>query len=264
MAQVGLLVGELKRYLKAQGVTYAQLAARVGLSESSIKRLFASQTFTLQRLEEICNKVGLEIGDLVELMNERREFLTQLTPEQEEALLADTKLLLMTYLLINGWPLPEIVASFTIEWTKRRGSDPAAPREDHRALPLIAKAPHGPQLRGANRPCGSSDAGAARLLAGPFVGAGAEFQFVGGMLSLTASRRCSSRSSASRGVRRARAARRGAAARRPARVRRRVRDPAVGVLAVRRAAPKKIGTCWIFSHGPNLVPPPKIQHVPVF
>jgi DNA-binding Xre family transcriptional regulator len=115
VAQVSLLVTELKRYLKAQGVTYATLAAQLGLSESSVKRLFAKQSFSLERLEQICHLLGLEISDLVELMNERREFLTQLTPEQEDALLADPKLLLMTYLLINGWPLTEIVATFTIE-----------------------------------------------------------------------------------------------------------------------------------------------------
>src|SRR5262245_48423571 len=115
MAQVALLISELKRYLKAQGVTYAQLAVRLGLSESSVKRLFATQAFSLERLEQICNLVGLEIGDLVELMNERREFLTELTPEQEDALLADRKLLLMTYLLINGWTLPAIVENFQID-----------------------------------------------------------------------------------------------------------------------------------------------------
>ena len=115
MAQVSLLVSELKRYLKAQGVTYAALGIRLNLSESSVKRLFARQSFTLQRLEQICHLLGLEIADLVDLMNERREFLTELTPEQEEALLADPKLLLMTYLLINGWPLAAIVATFKIE-----------------------------------------------------------------------------------------------------------------------------------------------------
>jgi transcriptional regulator with XRE-family HTH domain len=115
MAQVSLLVTELKRYLKAQGITYAELGSRLDLSESTVKRLFAQQSFTLQRLEQICHLLGLEVTDLVELMNERREFLTELTPEQETALLADPKLLLMMYLLINGWPLTEIVAKFTIE-----------------------------------------------------------------------------------------------------------------------------------------------------
>jgi transcriptional regulator with XRE-family HTH domain len=111
MAQVGLLVVELKRYLKAQGVTYATLGKQLGLSESSVKRLFARQTFSLQRLEQILNLLGLEIADLVSMMNERREFLTELTPEQENALLADPKQLLLTYLLINGWTLPAITST---------------------------------------------------------------------------------------------------------------------------------------------------------
>ena len=115
MAQVGLLVTELKRYLKSQGITYAALGKQVSLSESSVKRLFARESFSLQRLEKILNLLGLEIADLVALMNERREFLTQLTPEQEDALLADPKLLLMMYLLINGWPLAAITTTFAID-----------------------------------------------------------------------------------------------------------------------------------------------------
>ena len=115
MAQVSLLVTELKRYLKSQGITYAALGKQLDLSESSVKRLFARQSFSLQRLEQILNLLGLEIGDLVTLMNERREFLTELTPEQEDALLADPKQLLLTYLLINGWPLAEITSTFAID-----------------------------------------------------------------------------------------------------------------------------------------------------
>jgi transcriptional regulator with XRE-family HTH domain len=190
MAQVGLLVGELKRYLKAQGITYAQVAARVELSESSVKRLFASQTFTLQRLEQVCNAVGLEIGDLVELMNERREFLTELTPEQEDALLADTKLLLMTYLLINGWTLPEIVGHFTIDM-------PEAERllvRLHRAKIIELLPFNRVKLLTARNFTWRKNGPVQRFfetqvqrdfLAGPFTGAGAEFQFVGGLLSLT-------------------------------------------------------------------------------
>lgn len=115
MAQVGQLVGELKRYLKARGITYAQLATRLDLSESSVKRLFARETFSLKRFEQICNALGLEIGDLVDFMNERREYLTELTEQQEAALLSDTKLLLLTYLLINGWGTNEIVAAYDID-----------------------------------------------------------------------------------------------------------------------------------------------------
>jgi len=115
MAQVSLLVAELKRHLKAQGVTYAALSKQLGLSESSVKRQFARQSFSIRRLEQILNLVGLEIGDLVTMMSERREFLTELTPEQESALLADPKLLLMMYLLLNGWALGAITSTFAID-----------------------------------------------------------------------------------------------------------------------------------------------------
>jgi DNA-binding Xre family transcriptional regulator len=115
MAQVGQLVSELKGHLKARGITYANLAERLRLSESSVKRLFARETFSLKRFEQICNSIGLEIGDLVDLMNERREYLTELSDEQEHALLSDAKLLLLTYLLINGWATQDITAAYDID-----------------------------------------------------------------------------------------------------------------------------------------------------
>jgi DNA-binding Xre family transcriptional regulator len=115
MAQASQLVGELKRYLKAHAITYAQLAKRLTLSESSVKRLFAEETFSLKRFEQICNSLGLEIADLLESLNARREYLTELSVEQEAALMSDPKLLLLTYLLINGWPTNEIVAANDID-----------------------------------------------------------------------------------------------------------------------------------------------------
>jgi DNA-binding Xre family transcriptional regulator len=115
MAQLPRLVDELKRHLRRQGVTYAQLASDLGISESSVKKMFSRHNFTAKRFEQICNRVGLELSDLVELMNERREYLTELTPEQEDALLANPKLLLLTYLLINGWKLPEITTQFDVD-----------------------------------------------------------------------------------------------------------------------------------------------------
>jgi len=190
MAQVSLLVSELKRYLKARGITYAALATHLKLSESSVKRLFATQSFSLQRLEEICNLFGIEISDLVELMNERREYLTELTPEQETALLADPKLLLMTYLLINGWPLQEVTARFEIE-------APEAERlliRLHRAK-IIELLPFNrvKLLTGRNftwRKNGPvqrffEQQVQREFLDASFQGSGEQFRFVGGMLSRT-------------------------------------------------------------------------------
>lgn len=115
MAQIPRLVNQLKRYLRGQGVTYARIAEHLGISESSVKRMFSRQSFSLSRLEQICNIVGIEISDLVELMNEQRDYLTELTPEQEQTLVENPKLLLMTYLLINGWELEQIIANYEID-----------------------------------------------------------------------------------------------------------------------------------------------------
>jgi DNA-binding Xre family transcriptional regulator len=190
MAQLGLLVQELKRYLKAQGVTYAALAPQIGLSESSVKRLFARQTMSLQRFEQICNVVGLEISDLVELMNERREFLTQLTPEQEGALVNDIKLLLMAYLLVNGWPLPTIIETYQIDALEAEKLLIRLNRARiiellpfNRVKLLTARnftwRPNGPVQRFFEQEVQRE------FLSGPFTKTGERFQFVGGLLSRT-------------------------------------------------------------------------------
>lgn len=115
MPQLASLVDELKRYLRKQSITYLQIAQHLGMSESNVKRMFSRQSFSAKRLEAICNLAGLEIADLVDLMNQRREYLTELTPEQEEALLRSPQLLLLTYLLLNGWQLGEVTEHFTID-----------------------------------------------------------------------------------------------------------------------------------------------------
>ena len=48
------LVEALKRALKSRGITYAALAAKLGLSEASVKRMFSRRDFTLQRMDDVC------------------------------------------------------------------------------------------------------------------------------------------------------------------------------------------------------------------
>lgn len=115
MPQLATLVEELKRYLRKQGITYVQVAEHLGMSESNVKRMFSRQSFSAKRFESICNLAGLELSDLIDLMNRHREYLTELTPAQEEALLQNPKLLLLTYLLVNGWKLDEVTRHFEIE-----------------------------------------------------------------------------------------------------------------------------------------------------
>jgi DNA-binding Xre family transcriptional regulator len=105
------IIDVLKRTLKTRGMTYRDLAGKVGLSEASIKRVFAEETFTLQRLEKICSVIGISVGELVRMSSEGHEDNSQyLTLEQEQILAANPVLLACFYLLLNGRPSAEIQA----------------------------------------------------------------------------------------------------------------------------------------------------------
>lgn len=114
MANAEQLVGALKKVLKARGRTYADLAGGLGLSEASIKRLFAERTFTLQRLDEICRWLDMDLFELARLARGESEALRQMTVAQEELLAGDRKLLALFYLLLNHREPAAIVRDYQI------------------------------------------------------------------------------------------------------------------------------------------------------
>ena len=77
MAQTRELIKTLKTALKAHGKTYADVAIELGLTEASVKRLFSKQSFSLDRLDQVCHMMNIEITDLVQLMNEQQQRLQQ-------------------------------------------------------------------------------------------------------------------------------------------------------------------------------------------
>lgn len=103
MSECALIIDVLKRTLKTKGMTYRDLADKVGLSEASIKRVFAEETFTLQRLETVCGAIGITMSELVRMAADRAEPVAQyLSIEQEQLLAANPRLLACFYLLLNG------------------------------------------------------------------------------------------------------------------------------------------------------------------
>lgn len=115
MSQVTGLLATLKRELKSQGITYADVAARLGLSESSVKRMFSGAKLSLGRLESLCQVVGMEITDLVQKMTDERKRLAMLTEEQEREVGADPRLLLVAVCALNRWTFEEIIATYTLD-----------------------------------------------------------------------------------------------------------------------------------------------------
>lgn len=114
MAQINSLLATLKKALKAHGLTYAEVATNLGITEASVKRLFSEQSVSLQRLEQICQIMELEISDLVQMMNEQQPRLQHLTVAQEEEITKDLVLLLITVSVLNRWTLPDIISFYKL------------------------------------------------------------------------------------------------------------------------------------------------------
>jgi len=114
MAQTREIINALKKALKAQGKTYADVAVALGLTEASVKRLFAQQSFSLARLDQVCHLLEIEISDLVQFMNEEQQRLQQLTVEQETELTGDVMLTLVAVCVLNRWSMDDILAFFNI------------------------------------------------------------------------------------------------------------------------------------------------------
>lgn len=114
MAQTRELINTLKKALKAQGKTYADVAVALGLTEASVKRLFSQQSFSLSRLDKVCQLLDMEITDLVQLMNEQQQHLQQLTVEQEKEITADVTLTLVAVCVLNRWTMDDILSYYKL------------------------------------------------------------------------------------------------------------------------------------------------------
>ena len=113
MSNSKALVDNLKRRLRADKITYRELARRLRLSEPTVKRDLSRGTFSLARLDRMCEVLGVSLGDLLQPPGDFVP-LTQLSSEQEQALVTQPKLLLVTYLVVNDWKFQEIVTTFQV------------------------------------------------------------------------------------------------------------------------------------------------------
>jgi len=90
MAQTKLIISTLKKTLKLHGKTYADVAQHLELSEASVKRMFAQESFSLNRLDAICTMMNMEITELMQLVNESTSRqISELSDEQEKQLVSD-------------------------------------------------------------------------------------------------------------------------------------------------------------------------------
>jgi len=114
MSTTADLVTALKKELKAAQLTYADLAERLDMAESSVKRMFAKGDMTLSRVDAVCRALKLDFADLSRRVADAQPLLTELTQEQERAVVADKKLLLVAICVLSQWTVEQITGTYRL------------------------------------------------------------------------------------------------------------------------------------------------------
>ncbi len=77
----------LKGALRARGMTYRDVGAQIGLSESAIKKIFSNEDCSLARLSEIAAAAGMPLSELFSLSSRPAFERVRLTEAQQRGLL---------------------------------------------------------------------------------------------------------------------------------------------------------------------------------
>jgi DNA-binding Xre family transcriptional regulator len=112
MSTTADLIRVLKAELKTAGITYAQLARELDLAESSVKRMFAHGDMPLSRIDEICRVLRTDFAELSRRVADESPQRSELTAEQERAVVADRKLLLAAICCLSQWSFEQMLAGY--------------------------------------------------------------------------------------------------------------------------------------------------------
>ncbi|WP_424969314.1 helix-turn-helix domain-containing protein [Dinoroseobacter sp. S76] len=108
----------LKTILKARGMTYADLASRLGVSEPTIKRIFSERDCKLSRMTEICSVLDLSLDDLVQEANRVHVAPVELGDSIEGQLAMDRSAFHLFLLLLDGMSFAAICEHYEIPDTR--------------------------------------------------------------------------------------------------------------------------------------------------
>ena len=114
MSSPELVLQVLRAELRAAAITYKTLAERIGMSESSVKRMFGQKDMTLSRLAQICSASGIALEDVLRRAADVQPEADTLTAAQEKALIAKPKLLLVAICCLGHWTMEQILETYEI------------------------------------------------------------------------------------------------------------------------------------------------------
>jgi len=101
-------------HLKARGMTYADVARALEVSEPTIKRIFAAKNCTLERLDTLCELVQVDLAELARGMPRESRLVNRLTQAQEEELMSDPALLLVAVCALQQMRVEDIVETYRL------------------------------------------------------------------------------------------------------------------------------------------------------
>ena len=112
MSTTADLVTALKVELKAARLTYADLARELGMAESSVKRMFSRREMSLSRVDAVLRVLKLDFAELARRVADAQPQRLELTLEQEQAVVADRRLLLLAICALSQWTHEQILATY--------------------------------------------------------------------------------------------------------------------------------------------------------
>ena len=109
------LVKALKAELRRAGVTYAQLAGPLGLAESSVKRIFARGDMPLSRIDAVLAVLKMDFAELARQVAAAQPPRHELSHAQEQAVVADPRVLVVALCALSQWSVDQIVHSYRMD-----------------------------------------------------------------------------------------------------------------------------------------------------
>jgi DNA-binding Xre family transcriptional regulator len=114
MSSPELVLQVLRAELRAASITYKALAARIDMSESSVKRMFGQKDMSLSRLAQICKAAGIALEDVLRRAADFKPHSDTLTLAQETSLVANPRLLLVAICCLGHWSIEQVIETYRL------------------------------------------------------------------------------------------------------------------------------------------------------
>lgn len=110
-----IIIESLKDHLKLRGLSYKDLSAKWGISESSVKRVMSSKELSLTRIELACELMDLPVADFFkQVPYEKQTNILYLTTDQELNLSKDPEATHYFLMIQQGKSVTDIIRDYSL------------------------------------------------------------------------------------------------------------------------------------------------------